>query len=150
MLLFSLKITVYEECIYSMLPCIIFLYNCRCTKCLENAKIYVCAFGALKNVWFFCTARRKRVEMLKCRWCCIPLEKFLRAPMVDVGACYAQILSQQYDGFVSGLILSFHGWFRCNLHTISRDPQTVVDLFKPKAKRRMKQLITMYMSQTDR
>ena len=36
----------------------------------------------LAEKWsIFCTARRKRVNFLKRRWFCPPLEKFLRAPM---------------------------------------------------------------------
>ena len=33
-----------------------------------------------KNQSIFCTARRKRVNFLKCWWFCPPLENFLRAP----------------------------------------------------------------------
>ena len=35
----------------------------------------------------FCTARRKPVIFLKCRWFCLPLEKFLRAPMASLNRC---------------------------------------------------------------
>ena len=46
----------------------------------KKAKIFVYAFAEPKKV-NFCTARRKRINLLKCLWFCPHLEKFLRAPL---------------------------------------------------------------------
>ena len=44
--------------------------------------------SARRKMVIFCTARRKRVNFFKCRWLCPPLEKFLRAPMVELLLVY--------------------------------------------------------------
>ena len=50
-------------------------------KSPEKHKNFRLRLRHAKKWSIFCTARRKHLNFLKCRWFCPPLENFLRAPM---------------------------------------------------------------------
>ena len=71
-----------------------------------------------QEVSTFCTARRKRVDFLKRRWFCPPLENFLRAPM---NITWILKLSCAYD-YCHGPILSDPVFTRISRHFLQSTP----------------------------
>ena len=61
----------------------------------EKTQNFSFAPSARRKRSICCTARRKRVDFLKCRWFCTPLEKFLRSPMRCIQSMLAAALTSR-------------------------------------------------------